>query len=66
MENRDGIISDFFLDGAKIMFASLVVGVFVPGAAGERPWLVCSVGIAMTILFLTLAVKLSKRDFIKS
>jgi len=54
------IISDFFLDGAKLIFASLVVGIFVPGAAGKIPWLTFTVGVGMTILFLSIAVKLSK------
>lgn len=54
------VLSDFFLDGAKLIFASLVVGVFVPSAAGSVPWLTFLIGIIMTILFLSIAVKLSK------
>lgn len=61
-QDKPKVISDFFLDGAKIMFASLVVGVFVPGAAGTKPWLTFSIGIITTILFLGIAVKLSKMD----
>jgi len=54
------VVSDFFLDGAKIIFGSLVVGVFVPGAAGKIPWLICAIGVAVTMLFLTVAAMLAK------
>ena len=54
------VLADFFLDGAKIIFASLVVGVFVPGAAGKIPWLTCVVGLAITALFLSIAATLVK------
>lgn len=54
------VVADFFLDGAKIIFGSLVVGVFVPSAAGQIPWLICAVGLAVTVLFLTIAATLSK------
>ena len=56
------IVSDFFLDGAKILFASLVVGAFVPGATGIKPWLTFSIGIAMTVSFLSISAALSKKD----
>lgn len=59
-ENEYKVISNFFLDGAKIIFASLVVGVFVPGAAGNIPWLTFLIGLATTVLFLSIATKLSK------
>ncbi|MCD6539940.1 MAG: hypothetical protein J7K37_04485 [Candidatus Omnitrophica bacterium] len=56
------IICDFFLDGAKILFASLVVGAFIPSATGKIPWLTFSIGIAITVSFLIIAIKLSKKD----
>ena len=50
------IVSDFFLDGAKIIFGSLVVGVFIPGAAPQKIlWPTLAVGITMTTLFLIIA-----------
>ncbi|OGX04768.1 MAG: hypothetical protein A3G87_02885 [Omnitrophica bacterium RIFCSPLOWO2_12_FULL_50_11] len=55
-------LADFFLDGAKIIFASLVVGIFVPGAAGARPWLTFLMGLVMTSVFLGIAVKLAKTE----
>lgn len=61
-KNKMNVVSDFFLDSAKIIFASLVVGVFVPGTAGQIPWLTFAIGIIVTILFLGVAVKLSKTE----
>ena len=63
--NKIKVISEFFLDGAKILFASLVVGAFVPGATGKMPWLTFSIGAAMTTSFLAIAIKLSKKDNIQ-
>lgn len=60
------VVSDFFLDGAKLIFGSLVIGVFVPGAAGKIPWLTFAIGIGMTVLFLSIAVRLSKSVETKS
>jgi len=62
MESKSAleVVADFFLDGAKIIFGSLVVGVFVPSAAGKIPWLICMVGLAVTALFLTIAAMLAK------
>lgn len=51
-------VSDFFLDGAKILFGSLVVGVFVPSASGKIPWLTFVGGVSITLIFLVIAVKL--------
>ena len=59
MKGRSDVVSSFFLDSAKIIFASLVVGVFVPGAAGAIPWLTFAIGIAMTVLFLGIASRFS-------
>jgi len=56
------IFVNFFSDSAKIIFASLVIGILVPDAAGKIPWLTCLVGLAMTILFLSISLKLSKMD----
>ena len=50
------IVSDFCLDGAKIIFGSLVVGAFLPNImTPEFPWLAFAVGIGMTLVFLVLA-----------
>jgi len=53
-------VSNFFVDGAKILFGSLVVGVFVPGASGKAPWLTFIIGVGVTVVFLALAAKLAK------
>ena len=58
------VVSNFFLDGAKIIFASLVVGIFVPSASGKIPWLTFAGGIVMTLVFLTLAIIVSKTSTI--
>ncbi|OGC13320.1 hypothetical protein A3J90_08105 [candidate division WOR-1 bacterium RIFOXYC2_FULL_37_10] len=55
------VLGNFFLDSSKLIFASLVIGVFVPSAAGKVPWLTFLLGIVMTTLFLAIAVKLSKK-----
>lgn len=65
MKDDLDILSNFFLDGAKIIFASLVVGVFVPSASGNIPWLTFAIGIAMTLLFLNIATRLSKKELKK-
>lgn len=59
MKEESRVVMAFFLDGAKIIFGSLVVGVFVPSAAGARPWLTVLGGIAMTAVFLMIAVRLA-------
>ena len=61
-KDKSNILSDFFLDGAKIIFASLVVGIFIPGASGKILWLTFAIGIIMTLLFLLISVKLSKME----
>ena len=53
------VISDFFLDSAKIIFGSIVVGVFVPGAAERIPWLTFAVGLGITTVFVSVSVMLS-------
>lgn len=53
---RSHIASNFFLDGAKIIFGSLVIGVFMPSAATpEFPWLTFVMGIMATSIFLIIA-----------
>jgi hypothetical protein len=59
MKSASEVIGGFFLDGAKIIFASLVVGVFVPGAAPGVPWLTLVSGVLMTVLFVWMAIRLS-------
>ena len=60
------IVSDFFLDGAKIVFTSLVVGVFVPGTTSSIPWFTFIIGLVLTAAFLSMAVELSKKENAKS
>lgn len=55
-----GVVSNFLLDSAKIIFGSLVIGVFVPSASGNIPWITLVVGILMTLGFLTLSARLAK------
>lgn len=57
-------ISLFLLDCAKIIFASMVVGVFVPSASGEIPWLTFVSGLVLTSAFFMVGVILSKQSFI--
>ena len=60
--NRSKIIADFFLDGAKILFGSLVVGAFIPGAVGEQPpYFTITSGIIFTVIFLVIADALARR-----
>lgn len=55
------IIADFFLDGAKIIFGSLVVGAFVPRAVGSQlSWLSIGEGVFAAIVFLWIADTLNK------
>jgi hypothetical protein len=60
LQNQLKVVSNFFLDGAKIIFGSLVVGVFVPSASGSIPWLTFAVGLAMTIAFLAIPIRIAK------
>lgn len=54
------IVSNFLSDGAKIIFGSLVIGVFLPNASGEKPWLTFLLGIVLTVAFLFIAILLTK------
>lgn len=50
------VASNFFLDGAKIIFGSLVIGAFVPSfTAPEFPWSTFIAGAFMTTSFLIFA-----------
>jgi len=60
MKSPSDVIAAFFLDGAKIVFGSLVVGVFVPGVATGVPWVTVASALAVTVLFLGIAVILSQ------
>lgn len=56
LTRKSSIVADFFLDGAKIIFGSLVVGAFVPGATGgQASWLTIGIGILWIITFLIVA-----------
>lgn len=60
--SRAKIVTNFFLDGAKIIFGSLVVGAFAPNAFGGRQSiLTVGLGILGTTLFLFIAEASSKR-----
>lgn len=59
--SRTKIISNFFLDGAKILFGSLVVGAFMPSAIELRPpYFTVGLGIVFTIIFFVIADALAK------
>mgnify|MGYP001592422467 CR=1 FL=1 len=65
-EERVRILSNFFLDGAKIIFGSLVVGVFVPGTQSPdgASWLTLTVGLLTTAAFLVVAIRIKKKTMI--
>jgi len=52
--------SEFFLDGAKIIFGSVVIGTFVPGAGNPISWLTFVLGAVATIFFLAISATISK------
>ena len=57
-DKQSNVVSNFLLDGAKIIFGSLVIGVFVPSASGEVPWVTLVAGILLTLSFLILSARL--------
>lgn len=61
------VVANFFLDGAKIIFGSLVVGAFVPSiAAAQIPWSNITLGIVFTAAFFGIAnAAAHKEDDIK-
>ena len=65
MKNADQayVLADFFLDGAKIIFGSLVVGAFIPNLGmKEFPLLSFFMGIYLTSVFLFVAHIASRND----
>jgi hypothetical protein len=60
LKDKSSVVSDFFLDSSKITFGSLVVGIFAPGATVKTPFSTFLSGLFISIIFLTLAVKLEK------
>lgn len=61
--NRPKVIANFFLDGAKIIFGSLVVGAFLPNAIGDQPrFFAVGIGVVFTIIFLAIADAIVKRE----
>ena len=56
------VIYHFFLDGAKIIFGSLVVGLFIPSAIPSSfPLFTFASGLALTTFFLIVAQAALKR-----
>jgi len=53
--------SEFFLDGAKIIFGSVVVGAFIPGTGGPISWLTFVIGTLATISFLVVSATITIR-----
>lgn len=51
--------ADFLLDGAKIIFGSVVVGAFVPSAGGPTSWPTLLVGAVITFLFVVLSATIT-------
>lgn len=60
MQEQLKVIANFLLDGAKIIFGSLVIGVFVPSATGSVPWFTFLFGVLSTAVSLGAAVYLVK------
>ncbi|HEY4495748.1 MAG TPA: hypothetical protein VJC04_00085 [Candidatus Paceibacterota bacterium] len=54
------VIANFLLDGAKIIFGSLVVGAFVPSLSDNISWSTVALGLIFVVIFLSLATNLSK------
>jgi hypothetical protein len=62
LKAKSDIVSDFFLDTAKITFGSLVVGIFAPGVTVKTPLSTFFNGLVISIIFLILAAKLQKTN----
>ena len=60
-ERKLKTIYTFSVDSAKIVFGSLVVGVFIPGSLGAVSWVTFSGGIITTSFLLVLALILSDK-----
>jgi len=54
------VIANFLLDGAKIIFGSLVVGAFVPSITGNVSWSTVAFGLIAIAIFLFFAANLPK------
>lgn len=54
-------LSDFLIDLAKILFASSVVGFFVPGSSGQVNVIVFIAGVISTFGCLTAGLKILKK-----
>lgn len=68
LEIHPRVIANFFLDGAKIIFGSLVVGAFMPTANLSGFPFITFVGgaIATSVFFVTANVAAHQEDAIKS
>lgn len=55
-------LANFCIDAAKIVFGSLVVGVFAPGVIGQFSWSVWIGGVITTVAFIVSTVLLSKQE----
>lgn len=53
--------SEFFLDGAKIIFGSVVIGTFVPSVSAPISWLTFLVGTIATVFFLVISATITTR-----
>jgi len=53
--------SEFFLDGAKIIFGSVVIGAFVPNVSAPISWLTFLVGTIATVFFLVISATITTR-----
>ncbi|MDP3735597.1 MAG: hypothetical protein Q8R39_04185 [bacterium] len=55
------VLSNFFADGAKIVFGSMVVGVLIQNGNVPAPTTTIISGSVLTIFFLIVAVHLQKK-----
>jgi hypothetical protein len=55
-------LSNFFIDSAKIIFGSLVIGVFTPIKDTQFSWLTLACGLFITVLFLFISINLLTKD----
>lgn len=56
------VISEFFLDSAKIVFGSMVIGFFAPNVYGLVPWKSLAGGLTATATLLILASITTKKE----
>lgn len=56
------VVVNFLNDCAKIIFGSLVIGVFLPNAPGKIPWITFITGLITTGVFFFSAFKLAKNQ----